>query len=206
MHLRAVFAANILIFAAACSDSSDPDFTPSPLPERYVLSSDDSIPEGVAFDPGQRRFYATSLAGGSIVSLDPQGAAARSEGDGVVQQVAHRLADEEGVTVGDQRPVQAALDGEVARLQERRLQLQQLAGHRGDVHRHGRLQRLTLLHLRQVQRPIDHLLQAIGLAADATEVVEEARTRGGQRRDQARRGEDVHAAIVLRADAALWLW
>ena len=76
MHLRSVFAACILIFTAACSDSSDPDFTPSPLPERYVLSGDDSVPEGVTFDPRQRRFYATSLAGGSIVSLDPEGAEA----------------------------------------------------------------------------------------------------------------------------------
>ena len=37
------------------------------------------------------------------------------------------------------------------------------------------------------------------LAADAAEVVEEARALRGQRRDEARRGEDVHGAIVLRS-------
>lgn len=78
MRLRSALPACTFVFTvsviAACSDSNNSDFTlaPLPLPERYVLSSDDSVPEGVAFDPTERSFYATSLAGGSIVRLDPQ--------------------------------------------------------------------------------------------------------------------------------------
>jgi sugar lactone lactonase YvrE len=77
MHPRTAIVACTLAAAltviAACSDSNDSNFTPIPLPERYVLSSDNSVPEGVAFDPTERMFYATSLAGGSIVRLDPLG-------------------------------------------------------------------------------------------------------------------------------------
>ncbi len=70
----AVLLAGAITLVAACNDSSDSHFTRLPLPERYVLSSDDSVPEGVAFDPQERMFYTTSLAGGGIVGLDPLGA------------------------------------------------------------------------------------------------------------------------------------
>jgi sugar lactone lactonase YvrE len=77
MHLRTALVActlaGLISVIAACSDSSDANITPIPLPERYVLDSDDSVPEGVAFDPTERMFYATSLQGGSIVRLDPLG-------------------------------------------------------------------------------------------------------------------------------------
>lgn len=56
---------------SACSDSSDAP--PAPLLERYLLTSDDSVPEGVAFDPVGRAFYATSLQGASIVRVDADG-------------------------------------------------------------------------------------------------------------------------------------
>ena len=59
----------------ACSDSSDrpPTAPPEPLAERYVLSSEDSIPEGIAFDSLERAFYATSLNGGSITRIAADG-------------------------------------------------------------------------------------------------------------------------------------
>lgn len=62
---------------AACSDSdSSNDSAPAlaPLLQRYELSSDDSVPEGVAFDSQASAFYATSLQGGSIVRIDAAGA------------------------------------------------------------------------------------------------------------------------------------
>ena len=61
---------------AACSDSnnsSDAGVPLTPLSERYELSSPDSVPEGVAFDPEERFFYATSLQGGGIVRIDAEG-------------------------------------------------------------------------------------------------------------------------------------
>lgn len=61
-----------ILTLSACSDSNND----SPLIEllsRYVLSSDDSVPEGVAFDPVERAFYATSLQGGSITKISADG-------------------------------------------------------------------------------------------------------------------------------------
>jgi sugar lactone lactonase YvrE len=71
--LIACTLAGLSAVIAACGSSSDLDikFPPIALPERYVLESDNSVPEGVAFDPTERMFYATSLQGGSIVRLDP---------------------------------------------------------------------------------------------------------------------------------------
>lgn len=43
------------------------------LLDRYELASTDSVPEGVAFDPKDRQFYASSLQGGSIIRVDAQG-------------------------------------------------------------------------------------------------------------------------------------
>lgn len=57
----------------ACNDSDNSDITLTPLADRYELSSEDSVPEGVAFDPQERMFYATSLQGGSIVRIDAAG-------------------------------------------------------------------------------------------------------------------------------------
>jgi sugar lactone lactonase YvrE len=93
MRLRTALAACslacTLVVIAACSDSNDADFTPIPLPERFVLDSDDSVPEGVAFDETERMFYATSLQGGSIVRLDPLG-----------QETVFRAADNRARLVG----------------------------------------------------------------------------------------------------------
>ncbi|GAB5452829.1 MAG: hypothetical protein Hals2KO_31570 [Halioglobus sp.] len=44
-----------------------------PLLSRYVLASPDSIPEGVAFDPVSRLFYASSLQGASITTVAADG-------------------------------------------------------------------------------------------------------------------------------------
>lgn len=65
-------AALFMLAAAACSDSDDHP-PPAALLERYVLSSPDSIPEGIAFDPVDRAFYVTSLQGGSITRIDAGG-------------------------------------------------------------------------------------------------------------------------------------
>jgi sugar lactone lactonase YvrE len=62
-----------LFFVTGCSDSSDNSPTPAELLNRYTLSSPDSIPEGIAFDPVERAFYVTSLQGGSITRIDADG-------------------------------------------------------------------------------------------------------------------------------------
>ncbi len=63
----------IVAAISACSNSNDSYITVTPLTDRYELSSTDSVPEGVAFDPQERAFYATSLQGGSIVRIDASG-------------------------------------------------------------------------------------------------------------------------------------
>ena len=63
----------LLAALVACSDSSDNAPAPQPLLARYVLSSQDSVPEGVAFDPVDRAFYATSLQGASITRIAADG-------------------------------------------------------------------------------------------------------------------------------------
>jgi sugar lactone lactonase YvrE len=77
IRASSVLALCIMAIATACSDSNDSGSpaptTVIPLLDRYVLSSDDSVPEGVTFDPQNREFYATSLQGGSIVRVDAQG-------------------------------------------------------------------------------------------------------------------------------------
>ncbi len=55
---------------SACDGDND---NRRPLLDRYELSSTDSVPEGVAFDPKERAFYASSLVGGSIVRIDARG-------------------------------------------------------------------------------------------------------------------------------------
>jgi sugar lactone lactonase YvrE len=66
-------AAMTAAMTTACSNSSDDNAPPTPLSDRYELGSPDSVPEGVAFDPQERAFYATSLQGGSIVRIDAAG-------------------------------------------------------------------------------------------------------------------------------------
>jgi len=63
----------IVAMTTACSDSNDSHITLTPLSDSYELRSDDSVPEGVAFDPQERVFYATSLQGGSIVRINSAG-------------------------------------------------------------------------------------------------------------------------------------
>jgi sugar lactone lactonase YvrE len=73
LRLRATLLVCLLAITAACSNSHDSGSAPLPLLARYELSSTDSVPEGVAFDPQQRSFYATSLHGGGIVRIDASG-------------------------------------------------------------------------------------------------------------------------------------
>ncbi|MFK7977581.1 MAG: SMP-30/gluconolactonase/LRE family protein [Halioglobus sp.] len=73
-----IFTTSILCLSAVisgCSDSNDstPAVDLTPLLERYVLSSMDSVPEGIAFDEQDRAFFATSLNGASITRIDAQG-------------------------------------------------------------------------------------------------------------------------------------
>jgi len=67
--LAACLIALALLSASGCSNSNES----IPLLDRYALSSPDSIPEGVAFDPVERAFYVTSLEGGSITRIDAAG-------------------------------------------------------------------------------------------------------------------------------------
>ncbi len=62
----------VVVATTACSDSSDSPIL-EPLQSRYVLSSEDSVPEGIAFDPVERAFYVTSLQGASIVRVAADG-------------------------------------------------------------------------------------------------------------------------------------
>ena len=76
MRIIAALLACIAALTAACSDSNDAKGTGialTPLADRYELSSPDSVPEGVAYDPEERMFYATSLQGGGIVRVDAEG-------------------------------------------------------------------------------------------------------------------------------------
>ena len=76
MRTTAALIAGIVAVTVACSDSnnsSNSTTAPIPLAERYELNSPDSVPEGVAFDPQERVFYATSLQGGGIVQIDAAG-------------------------------------------------------------------------------------------------------------------------------------
>lgn len=70
----------LITVTAACSNSNNNnnnnDSTNTALTllsERYELTSTDSVPEGVTFDPEKRDFYATSLQGGSIVRIGATG-------------------------------------------------------------------------------------------------------------------------------------
>tara|TARA_R110000823_G_scaffold295738_3_gene415565 strand:- start:13269 stop:14219 length:951 start_codon:yes stop_codon:yes gene_type:complete len=67
-RLTLIFATLALAATVGCSDSSDSQPI-QPLLSRYILSSDDSVPEGIAFDPVERAFYVTSLQGASIVRV-----------------------------------------------------------------------------------------------------------------------------------------
>lgn len=72
--LRSALLVLVLLgITTACSDGNDKRPAPEPLLESYLLSSPDSVPEGVAFDPMDRAFYATSLQGGSIVRIEADG-------------------------------------------------------------------------------------------------------------------------------------
>ena len=71
MRATAALIMCIVAIATACHNSGNDSFAPpAPLLDRYELLSPDSVPEGVAFDPNERAFYATSLKGGSIVRID----------------------------------------------------------------------------------------------------------------------------------------
>ena len=59
-----LFAGLILLSCMRCHD---------PLQLEYILSSNDSFPEGVTFDPIDRAFYAGSLEGGTITRIDAEG-------------------------------------------------------------------------------------------------------------------------------------
>jgi sugar lactone lactonase YvrE len=66
----------IAALTAACSDSNNArpiGIALTPLADSYLLSSPDSVPEGVAYDPVERMFYTTSLQGGGIVRIDADG-------------------------------------------------------------------------------------------------------------------------------------
>lgn len=66
----------VLLCSAGCSSENDSEKNVDhpPLLDRYVLSSPDSVPEGVAFDQKTRAFYATSINGASITRIDDRGA------------------------------------------------------------------------------------------------------------------------------------
>jgi len=68
----------IVSFLAACSGSGDGAFfaevpPPIPLQDVYLLSSEDSIPEGVGFDPVDRAFYVGGFNGAGLTRIDANG-------------------------------------------------------------------------------------------------------------------------------------
>lgn len=54
---------------SAGAGGNGPNVPPEPLRAEYLLSSEDSIPEGVTFDPVERAFYVGSFNGGSITRI-----------------------------------------------------------------------------------------------------------------------------------------
>lgn len=69
MKTDSLIIISLLIVAATLSCNT----TDVPLADRYPLSSKDSKPEGVTFDPVDRAFYAGSLEGGTITRVDADG-------------------------------------------------------------------------------------------------------------------------------------
>ncbi len=63
----------LLGLCVSCSDSSDNTVNVTPLLANYILSSPDSVPEGIAFDPVDRAFYVSSVQGASITRIDADG-------------------------------------------------------------------------------------------------------------------------------------
>src|SRR5262245_31853319 len=63
-----------LLLVVGCSEAEDKAPNASaPLLDEYVLSSEDSIPEGVTFDPVEPAFYVSSLNGGGLTRLHADG-------------------------------------------------------------------------------------------------------------------------------------
>jgi sugar lactone lactonase YvrE len=73
MRVYAALITCIMVISTACNNSNNSLLIEPPLADRYVLSSPDSVPEGVTFDPQERAFYATSLQGGSIMRISATG-------------------------------------------------------------------------------------------------------------------------------------
>ncbi len=63
-----IFFAVIIVSTILCCRQSL-----EPLAPEYTLSSNDSFPEGVTFDPIDRAFYTGSLQGGTITRVDADG-------------------------------------------------------------------------------------------------------------------------------------
>ena len=65
----------VLIIFMLLATSAGPSCTQNTIPllDEYTLSSRDSFPEGVTFDPVERKFYTGSLEGGTITSVDADG-------------------------------------------------------------------------------------------------------------------------------------
>lgn len=72
-----------LVIAAALGASA----CETPMHERYVLASEDSLPYGLAFDPGSDTFFATAVRGGALTRLTPFG-----------QELVFHRADDPGVS------------------------------------------------------------------------------------------------------------
>lgn len=80
--------ARSLVIAAACVASA----CETPMRAYYVLASEDSLPEGLAFDPGSDTFFATAARGGTVTRVTPLGqelAFYRAEAPGVSLLGAH---------------------------------------------------------------------------------------------------------------------
>lgn len=64
MHALPSAALAVCLLATACE---------APLREHYLLASRDSLPEGLAFDPGSDTFFVTAVRGGVIARFTPLG-------------------------------------------------------------------------------------------------------------------------------------
>ena len=69
MQTKALIFFTVLIGSVilSCRQSHEP------LAPVYTLSSNDSFPEGVTYDPIDRAFYTGSLQGGTITRVDADG-------------------------------------------------------------------------------------------------------------------------------------
>ena len=104
-----------------------------------------------------------------LLGKEPQHALGRGEVQGVFQQIANGLAQQERLTDQGQIRIDALFDLQLLTLDPRALALQQLIDQGRQRHLDSLFQPLALLDLGQVQQALDQLLHACAFTADVAD-------------------------------------